>query len=226
MSDSTLNRTDSMPAEADVRPEDVPLHEDVRWLAASLGAVIRRLEGEAAFETVESLRQACRARRRGEPGAPSLDELLAEVEALPLERAAITARAFTLFFLLINTAEQVHRVRRARAYRSAGDAAPQPASARWAMDALRAGGHNAEAVERAMRALDVRPVLTAHPTESTRRTLLALQARVAELLLARDGAPSSERAAIEEALAGEVELLWITAEVRQDRPSVKDEVST
>ncbi|MEX2154911.1 MAG: phosphoenolpyruvate carboxylase [Gemmatimonadaceae bacterium] len=209
-----------------VRREDVPLHDDVRWLAASLGRVIRRLEGEAAFETIETLRRACRARRHGEPGAPSLDALLARVSALPIERSAVTARAFTLFFLLINTAEQVHRVRRARAYRTIEHAEPQPASARWAMRSLRAAGRDASDVERAMLGLDVRPVLTAHPTESTRRTLLALQARVADLLLAREDAPLAERRAIEEALDGEVEVLWITAEVRQDRPSVKDEVST
>jgi phosphoenolpyruvate carboxylase len=213
-------------AGASVRREDVPLHDDVRWLAASLGRVIRRLEGEAAFETIEALRRACRARRHGNPGAPSLDALIAQVEALSLESSAVTARAFTLFFLLINTAEQVHRVRRARAYRTIGNAEPQPASARWAMRAMHAAGRGASEVERAMLGLDVRPVLTAHPTESTRRTLLALQSRVADLLLAREGAPLAESRAIEEALDGEVELLWITAEVRQDRPSVKDEVST
>src|SRR4051812_15544958 len=100
-----------------VRREDLALHDDVRWLAASLGRVIRRIEGEDAFETIESLRQLSRARRHGDDGAPSLDELLARVESLPLDRSAVTARAFTLFFLLINTAEQVHRVRRTRAYR-------------------------------------------------------------------------------------------------------------
>jgi phosphoenolpyruvate carboxylase len=208
------------------RPEDLPLHDDVRWLAASLGRVIRRLEGDAAFQTIESLRLACRARRHGDAGAPSLDELLAQVEALPIERSAVTARAFTLFFLLINTAEQVHRVRRARAYRTIDNAEPQPGSARWVMRALHAAGRNAPEVEHAMLGLDVRPVLTAHPTESTRRTLLSLQARVAELLLAREGTPLDERRVIEEALDGEVELLWITAEVRHDRPSVRDEVST
>jgi phosphoenolpyruvate carboxylase len=209
-----------------VRPEDTPLHDDVRWLAASLGRVIRRLEGEEAFETIESLRLGSRARRHGAPDAPSLDALLAQVDALPLERSAVTARAFTLFFLLINTAEQVHRVRRARAYRTIENAEPQPASARWVMRALHASGHEAAEVERAMLGLDVRPVLTAHPTESTRRTLLGLQARVADLLLAREETPLAERRVIEEELDGEVELLWITAEVRQDRPSVKDEVST
>jgi phosphoenolpyruvate carboxylase len=209
-----------------VRREDVPLHDDVRWLAASLGRVIRRLEGEEAFECIESLRRACRARRRGDPEAPTLDELLRQVEGLSLDLAAITARAFTLFFLLINTAEQVHRVRRARAYRTVGSAEPQPASARWVMRSLKRDGHSAEEVERAMLALDVRPVLTAHPTESTRRTLLALQARVAEALLAGDDTPAGEIRRIEDALDGEVELLWGTAEIRQDRPTVRDEVST
>ena len=209
-----------------VREEDVPLHEDVRWLAASLGRVIRRMEGEEAFQTIETLRQACRARRHGAADAASLEQLLARVEALPVERSATTARAFTLFFLLINTAEQVHRVRRARGYRAEADAAPQPASARWSMRQLHAEGHSASEIERAMLKLDVRPVLTAHPTESTRRTLLGLQARVADLLLERDSAPAAERRVIEETLDGEVELLWVTAEVRQDRPTVKDEVST
>lgn len=213
-------------AGASVRPQDVPLHDDVRWLAAALGRVIRRLEGEHAFQVVESLRRACRARRRGHPDAASLAELLGRVDALPLQDIAITARAFTLFFLLINTAEQVHRVRRARAYRSATTEEPQPGSARWAMRALRSAGRTADEIERALRRLDVRPVLTAHPTESTRRTLLGLQARVADLLLAREDAPPAERRAIEEGLEGEVELLWTTSEVRQDRPSVRDEVST
>ena len=218
--------TPVLPVAPSVRREDVPLHDDVRWLAASLGRVIRRLEGEAAFETIESLRRACRARRHGAPDAPSLDEILAGVAALPIERSAITARAFTLFFLLINTAEQVHRVRRSRAYRSVDNAEPQPASARWVMRELTRTGHGRDEVARAMEGLDVRPVLTAHPTESTRRTLLALQARVADLLLARDGATPAERRAIEEALDGEVELLWVTDEIRRDRPTVRDEVST
>jgi phosphoenolpyruvate carboxylase len=209
-----------------VRREDVPLHEDVRWLAGALGRVINRLEGEEAFETIERLRRACRARRHGDPTAPSLDELLAQVEALPLRLSAVAARAFTLFFLLINTAEQVHRVRRTRAYRTVELTDPQPASAVWAMRNLKREGHSAEEIERAMLGLDVRPVLTAHPTESTRRTLLGLQARVADALLARELTPVAERHAFEEQLDGEIELLWVTAEVRQDRPSVRDEVST
>jgi phosphoenolpyruvate carboxylase len=209
-----------------VREVDLPLHEDVRWLAASLGRVIRRIEGERPYEIIESLRTAAKRRRRGDVDAPTLAQLFAQVDALPVDLTAVAARAFTLFFLLINTAEQVHRVRRARSYRQLEHPEPQPASARWTMRALRRAGHGAAEVEHAMLALRVRPVLTAHPTESTRRTLLALQARVAEALLAREGLPAAERSVVEERLDGEVELLWSTAEVRQDRPTVKDEVST
>ena len=208
------------------RQEDVALHDDVRRLAAALGRVIKRLEGDEAFNTVEELRRACRARRHGDPGAPTLDELLDYVASLPLELCAIAARAFTLFFLLINTAEQIHRVRRREQYLRDESDEPQPASARWTMRRLREAGHSADEVLEAVARLDVRPVLTAHPTESTRRTLLALQARVADLLLERDRTPEPDRAPIETALDGEVELLWLTSEVRQDRPSVLDEVST
>jgi phosphoenolpyruvate carboxylase len=198
----------------------------VRRLAAALGRVILRLEGETAFQTVDGLRRACRARRRGDAGAKNLDALLEEVAALPLDLASLTARAFTLFFLLINTAEQVHRVRRREAYRHREGDTAQPASARWTMHVLRAQGRSSTEVSAALARLDVRPVLTAHPTESTRRTLLSLQARVADLLLERETVPQSERHALDEAIEGEIELLWLTSEVRQDRPSVRDEVST
>ena len=208
------------------RQEDLPLHEDVRRLAAALGRVIKRLEGDEAFETVESLRRDARARRRGDPDAPRLDALLERVEALPLPLCATAARAFTMFFLLINPAEQVHRVRRSRVYARDADAAPQPASARWTMRKLREAGRTADVVLDAVARLDVRPVLTAHPTESTRRTLLALQARVADLLLAWETTAHAERRELDERLDGEIELLWLTAEVRRDRPTVLDEVST
>ncbi|MES2522993.1 MAG: phosphoenolpyruvate carboxylase [Gemmatimonadota bacterium] len=229
----------------ETRDEDLPLHHDVRRLAAALGSVIRRLEGDEAFATVESLRRDTRARRRGDlSDRVALPAILARVDALPVSLCATTARAFTLFFLLINTAEQVHRVRRTRVYErgAVGEGSAdetdvgtlQPASARWTMRTLREAGHSASEVRDALVSLDVRPVLTAHPTESTRRTLLALQARVADLLLARDGVrdgagagtPSGGMRELDERLDAEIELLWLTAEVRDDRPTVMDEVST
>lgn len=208
------------------RAVDRPLAADVRWLGAALGRVIRRLEGPEAFRSVERLRVACRRRRRGAARGPDLAELLAEVEALPLERAAVVARAFTLFFVLINTAEQVHRVRRGRSHARATRAKPQAGSLAWAFRRLRDAGRSAAEVRDVLASTCVRPVLTAHPTEATRRTVLCLQARVAELLLERQAVPAHARARTEDRLEAEVELLWLTSAVRRDRPSVLDEVST
>ncbi|MEO1337533.1 MAG: phosphoenolpyruvate carboxylase, partial [Myxococcota bacterium] len=85
------------------------MNEDVRWLAATLGQVIRRLEGEEVFDAVEKIRVACKARRAGDEGSLDFHEIQAMVDEWPLPTAAAVARAFALFFLLINTAEQVHR---------------------------------------------------------------------------------------------------------------------
>ncbi len=210
----------------DVRPEDRPLHEDMRYLAAGLGRVIRRLEGETVFAAVERLRKLCRDRRRGSEGAPSLSSILEIVEALPLETAAPVARAFTLFFFLINTAEQVHRVRRRESYEQSKGAKPQPASLRWTFEQLKTAGRSAAEIREFLRGAEVRPVLTAHPTEATRRTLLALQARLADALLKREHAGHAERKRAEARIESEIELLWLTDEVRRDRPSVLDEVSS
>ncbi|MEO6599254.1 MAG: phosphoenolpyruvate carboxylase [Polyangiaceae bacterium] len=210
----------------EVRPQDRPLQEDVRYLASALGQVIKRLEGEPVFKAVEDLRSACRDRRRGESGAADLDTLLSRVADLPLPVAAPVARAFTLFFFLINTAEQVHRVRRRNAYEGGAEHQAQPASIRWAFDKLRDSKRSAADVRNYLKELEVRPVLTAHPTEATRRTLLQLQARLADALLKRENSSSQERIRIEHSMEAEIELLWLTDEVRRDRPSVLDEVSS
>jgi phosphoenolpyruvate carboxylase len=198
----------------------------VRYLASALGQVIKRLEGEPVFKAVEELRSACRDRRRGESGAADLDTLLGRVADFPLPVAAPVARAFTLFFFLINTAEQVHRVRRRHAYEDGAEHQAQPASIRWAFDKLRDSKRSAAEVRDYLRELEVRPVLTAHPTEATRRTLLQLQARLADALLKRENSPPEERIRIENSMEAEIELLWLTDEVRRDRPSVLDEVSS
>ena len=217
------------PAEAISREREVdaPLRADVRSLADTLGAVVRRLEGEECFQAVEQLRRACRAHRRGGAKALGLDEILAHQEQLPLELSARVARAFTLFFLLINTAEQVHRVRRVRAHDASPDGDPRPGTLAAVMTSLRERGHPAKEVAAALARLETRPVLTAHPTESTRRTVLSKLARIADLLLARDAAGcGADLRQTDEGLEREVELLWLTAEVRSDRPSVLDEVGT
>jgi len=209
----------------ETRPEDRPLHDDVRWVSSALGEVIARFAGTEAFEAVEQLRTLARARRRGDEGAPSLETLLETVDGWPLEHAVVVGRAFTLFFLLVNTVEQIHRVRRRREREARGEAAG--GSLEEAITTLLEAGLSGDQIAERVRGLHVRPVLTAHPTESTRRTVLELLARVADALLARDAANTEvDRARIEERLRTEIEVLWLTSQVRHDRPSVLDEVST
>ncbi len=221
---ATPARPDALSPEALLPPPgdravDQPLRDDVRWLASALGRVIRRQAGEAVFETVEALRIDSRARRRG--AGPDLKALMTRVDALPLTDAAAVGRAFTLFFVLINVAEQAHRVRRMRA-RDPADYGRGPAAV---MAALKAAGHDAQTVADRLDGLRVQPVLTAHPTEATRKTVLNLQTRVADLLLARDGADARTLRRLADELESEVEILWLTSEVRRDRPSVYDEIS-
>src|SRR5439155_529156 len=135
--------------------------------------------------------------RLGVPGAPDLDALLAHTRSLAPETARLTARAFTVFFILINAAEQAHRVRRSR---QDDLAAVQRGSVRWSLRRLREAGQRAEEVARALAAVKLRPVLTAHPTESARRTILDLQSRRAGGLLARGGTGEPQRRASERRL--------------------------
>ena len=209
----------------DEHGDDEDLHEDVRWLASTLGKVIRRLEGDAVYQAVEKLRQACRARRAGEGDAPDLRTILDTVDGYSLETAATVARAFALFFLLINTAEQAHLVRRVQDERSRTDPPHGSASFRWALAHLKSRGYGADQVVRMLSRMDIQPVLTAHPTNATRHTILDLQARVAEKLLAAGRGNDGQRDDMEEALQAEIELLWLTAEVPARRPTVLREIN-
>jgi len=179
------------------------LRRDVRLLGDLLGRVLVEQEDETLLADVERVRALARAARRG----ARQDELRAAVEALPLARRASVLRAFALYFQLANVAEQHHRVRRRREY-AREERVPRESLAA-AFERL---GDDVPQVELTL-------VLTAHPTEVTRRSVLAAQRRIAELLSRRDRGDE-----VEAALALEITLLWQTDEVRTRRPRVVDEV--
>jgi phosphoenolpyruvate carboxylase len=170
------------------------LRRDVRLLGDLLGQVLVEQEDETLLDDVERVRALARAARSGEPH----EELRAAVAALPLERQTSVLRAFALYFQLANVAEQHHRVRRRREYRAEG-VVPR---------------ESLERVE-AFPPVSLGLVLTAHPTEVTRRTVLAAHLRIARLL---------ERGDAEEELLAEITALWQADEVRTRRPRVVDEI--
>jgi phosphoenolpyruvate carboxylase len=194
---------------------DAPLRRDVRLLGDLLGRVLVEQEGGQLLEDVEHVRALARAAR----GGARHDELRAAVEALPVPRQASVLRAFALYFQLANVAEQHHRVRRRREY--AHEQRVPRESLAEAFELLE--GAPEQEVERRV---SLELVLTAHPTESARRTVLAAHLRVSALLAELDDpllAPARQ-AEIENALAAEITMLWQADEVRTRRPRVVDEI--
>lgn len=188
-----------------------PLRRDIRLLGAILGQVLVEQEGPALLETVERIRRASRAARRDGSVAAIENDLDAETQALVL-------RAFGVFFQLANLAEQLHRVRRRR-----DDARHGRAVRESLRDAFkRVVREDLDAA----RGSSIRLVLTSHPTEATRRTVLLTHLRIARELQRLDdpGALPEEVDATEERIAEEITLLWQADEVRHDRLRITDEI--
>jgi phosphoenolpyruvate carboxylase len=194
---------------------DAPVRRDIRLLGDLLGRVLVEQEDESLLADVERVRALARASRGGAPH----DELQAAVESLPLERQASVLRAFGLYFQLANVAEQHHRVRRLRAYKLEQRIPAESLDDSFA----RLEGVPPEELERRV---SLQLVLTAHPTEATRRTVLASHLRMAALLAELDDALLApvRRTAIESALAAEITAHWQADEVRSRRPRVVDEI--
>jgi phosphoenolpyruvate carboxylase len=195
---------------------DAPLRRDVRLLGDLLGRVMVEQEGEELLAREEEIRSVSRrARESGDPEVRA--ELARAVAGLDLEQQTTILRAFTLFFQLANIAEQQHRVRRRRDVERE-DGVPRESLAE-AFRRLREAGVDAAALAAAAEHVSLELVLTAHPTEATRRTILQAQARLGGLLAELDaGEDVAERA------AEEITVLWQTDEVRPQRPRVVDEV--
>jgi phosphoenolpyruvate carboxylase len=145
---------------------------------------------------------------------------------LPVDSAIPLARAFTHFLNLGNVAEQHHRIRRRRAYLRDAAAPPQRGSCDEAFARLIAGGITADRLYEAVCALRVELVLTSHPTEVVRRTMIHKYNRIASVLALRDRPDLTvpEREQAESSLRREIEAAWETDETRHERPTPLDEV--
>ncbi|HEX2444784.1 MAG TPA: phosphoenolpyruvate carboxylase [Vicinamibacterales bacterium] len=201
-----------------------PLRDDVRLLGELLGEVLRAREGEAVLERVEEVRALAKRAHAGD--AAAFEELANRLSGLPIDATVPVARAFAQFLSLANIAEQHHRVRRRRDYARDPSRRPQPGSCADAFARWRVRGMSGEALMEAVKALRIELVLTAHPTEIVRRTLLQSQRRIADMLARRDrpDLTPDERDAALAALRREVAIVWQTDEVRDRAVSPLDEV--
>ncbi len=213
---------------------DDELSRDIRLLGRLLGEVIAEQAGADVFDVVEQVRQLAVAHRRsdgddelsgGTPdGEPGLR--LAALEEVRPDLAVHVIRAFSGFSLLANIAEDLHHARRRRYHRAAGSP-PQPGSLDHAVASLAAQGCTPQETISILAGVEISPVLTAHPTEVRRKTVLDIQLRIAELLRTRDRTvltPEEERA-WEHTLRTEILTLWQTALLRLSKLRVGDEIA-
>jgi phosphoenolpyruvate carboxylase len=209
---------------ADPVSKDEPLRDDIRLLGRILGDTVREQEGGAVFETVEHIRQtSVRFDRDLDEGARA--ELEAILDRLPRDTMLAVVRAFTYFLHLANIAEDQHHVRRRRAHEILGSAPREGTFART-LQRLSAAGIDAAALRACLDVALVSPVLTAHPTEVSRKSILSCQHEVARRLDERDRArlTPAELQDNEETLRRLVLTLWRTRIVRPERLAVIDEV--
>jgi phosphoenolpyruvate carboxylase len=202
---------------------DAPLKEDIRLLGRLLGDVLREKEGEAAFEIVETIRQTA-VRFRRESDAQSGADLNRLLKKLAREQTISVVRAFSYFSHLVNIAEDQH-LNRLHRTRLLSGAAPEQGSVAHAFSKLREAGVTGSEVRKFFRNALISPVLTAHPTEVQRKSILDAEHEIARLLAERDlplTPKESERN--REMLYAQVTTLWQTRMLRYNKLSVADEI--
>ncbi|WP_435103398.1 phosphoenolpyruvate carboxylase [Arhodomonas sp. AD133] len=201
---------------------DAPLREDIRQLGGLLGSTLYEQAGEDVYHVVEEVRRLAKEARAGDgDAAAELERTLAE---LPDELIMPVVRAFSQFLNLANIAEQHHRVRRSRAWLRDPDSSPLRGSLEESFARLGAEV-DGETLYRAVGELSIELVLTAHPTEVSRRTMLQKYNRIANLLDHQDRLdPTPEEIEeVHQALRREITGAWYTDEIRRQRPTPQDE---
>ncbi|MDX1659195.1 MAG: phosphoenolpyruvate carboxylase [Nitriliruptorales bacterium] len=197
---------------------DESLRRDIRLLGNLIGETLVRQEGRDLLELVEQVRERSkRARREDEPAAA--EELEAILGDLDLVTTTKLVRAFNTYFYLANVAEQAHRVDELTA--RSEHRGTLASTFRRLADAEVAG----EELQAVLDRLELRPVFTAHPTESSRRSILRKIRWVAELLEEYNDprSTSADHQRVEVRLAEVIDLLWQTDELRLERPDPVDE---
>ena len=202
------------------------ISQNIHLLGDLLGRVISELESPAIFETEERIRALAKAWRGGDAGAAK--GLHREVSALRNEDARVIAAAFAIYFDLVNLAEENHRVQLLRQREDESYPEPIRESIGEAVALLKERGVTREQMAALLGELSIELVLTAHPTEARRRTVLSKTERITQLLglLNQNSTSLRERDDSTKALHAEISALWLTDRARADKLTVTDEVRT
>ncbi|WP_018600238.1 phosphoenolpyruvate carboxylase [Mycobacterium sp. 155] len=223
-SDTTLLPIGSVYRTQVGREATEPMREDIRLLGSILGDTVREQNGEAVFDLVERARVESFRVRRSEIDRAELAGLFAGID---VHQAIPVIRAFTHFALLANVAEDIHRERRRAVHVAAGEP-PQDSSLAATYLKLDSAELDSAAVADALTGALVSPVITAHPTETRRRTVFDTQHRITELMRLRlhGHTHTADDRDIEVELRRHILTLWQTALVRLSRLKISDEIET
>ncbi len=156
------------------------LSKAIRLLGDTLGQVLIEQETLAVFQSEEEIRELAKSRRAGNAGAG--EALAAAVSRLDTPTSRAVAAAFALYFDLVNLAEEKQRIDRLRAHALQDPASPTHETIADAIASLKKAGFPADALQMLLDSLDIELVLTAHPTEAKRRTVLSKHERIHDLL--------------------------------------------
>ncbi len=215
-------RTSHSPSAARTHAKDQPLVDDIRRLGRILGDVIREQEGAAAYELVERVRKlsvAYRLKSDARAGR-ALDRLLKNLSG---DQTVSVIRAFSYFSHLANIAEDRHHVRRRDHHERQGHL--QEGSLAMTLERLARADIGTAQIARTLAGAYISPVLTAHPTEVQRKSILDAERAVAQLIEQRDLPSSAREQAENEALIrARVTQLWQTRMLRTARLTVADEI--
>jgi phosphoenolpyruvate carboxylase len=201
-----------------------PMREDIRLLGALLGDTVREQNGEEVFDLVERARVESFRVRRSEIDRA---ELAGMFDGIDIHQAIPVIRAFTHFALLANVAEDIHRERRRAVHVAAGEP-PQNSSLAATYLKLDSAELDSATVADALTGALVSPVITAHPTETRRRTIFDTQHRITELMRLRmhGHTQTDDGRDIERELRRHILTLWQTALIRLSRLKIQDEIET
>lgn len=201
-----------------------PMREDIRLLGAILGDTVREQSGEDVFDLVERARVESFQVRRSEIDRSQLAALF---DGVDVHQAIPVIRAFTHFALLANVAEDIHRERRRAVHVAAGEP-PQRSSLAATYLKLESAELDSATVADALTGALVSPVITAHPTETRRRTVFDTQHRITELMRLRASGltTTGDGRDIERELRRCILTLWQTALIRLSRLKIQDEIET
>jgi len=220
MSDQTVTST----ATSRVQSNNL-LRRDVRYLGNILGEVLVHQGGRELLELVEQIREQSKA-LRAEFVPELFEQLKKTISSLSSDKRHQVIRAFAIYFQLVNIAEQNHRIRRKRDYEFLSGEEVQSGSIESAIKVLKDLDISKEDVAEMLAGISLELVMTAHPTEATRRAVLDIHKRIAEDVMELDNPTLTyrEREKLTEKLTNEVLILWQTNELRDRKPTVIDEV--